>query len=128
MVRKRGGIGALVSAQERISHTIAKIREKWPNDHKRLRLDRVVMNGKELFRISRRDQLSYKCRIAKVDDGSKFHICAYNFRVDQDPMQPFEDKSMETACAHPASEPDNNKEARGSNENASNNIGQGANQ
>ena len=35
---------------------------------------------------------------------------------------------MATACAHPAPEPDNNKEARGSNENASNNIGQGANQ
>ena len=35
---------------------------------------------------------------------------------------------MATACAHPATEPDNNKEERGSNENASNNIGQGANQ
>ena len=35
---------------------------------------------------------------------------------------------MATACAHPSAEPDNNKEARGSNENASNNIGQGANQ
>ena len=43
-------------------------------------------------------------------------------------MQPFEDESMATACAHPAAEPDNNKEARVSNENASNNIGQGANQ
>ena len=35
---------------------------------------------------------------------------------------------MATACAHPSPEPNNNKEARGSNENASNNIGQGANQ
>ena len=35
---------------------------------------------------------------------------------------------MTTACGHPAAEPDNNKEARGSNENALNNIGQGANQ
>ena len=43
-------------------------------------------------------------------------------------MQSFEDESMTTACAHPAAEPDNNKEARGSNENTSNNIGQGANQ
>ena len=43
-------------------------------------------------------------------------------------MQPFEDELMATACAHPAPEPDNNQEARGSNENASNNIGQGANQ
>ena len=70
----------------------------------------------------------YKCRIAKIDDGSEFHICANNFRVDQDPMQPFEDKLMATACAHPAPELDNNKEARGSNKNALNNIGQGANQ
>ena len=43
-------------------------------------------------------------------------------------MQPFEDESTKTECAHPAAETDNNKEARGSNENASNNIGQGANQ
>ena len=35
---------------------------------------------------------------------------------------------MATACAHPAAETDNNEKARGSNENASNNIGQGANQ
>ena len=35
---------------------------------------------------------------------------------------------MATACTHPAAEPNNNNEARGSNENASNNIGQGANQ
>ena len=35
---------------------------------------------------------------------------------------------MTSPCTHPAAEPDNNKEARGSNENASNNIGQGANQ
>ena len=35
---------------------------------------------------------------------------------------------METECAHSAPESDNNKEARGSNENESNNIGQGSNQ
>ena len=122
MVRKRGGIGALGSAQERFFNPSANIREKWPNEHKRLRLERVVVTGKELFQISRRDQLAYKCRIAE------FQICANNFQVDQDPVQPFEDESMATACAHPAAEPDNNKEARGSNENASNNIGQGANQ
>ena len=81
-----------------------------------------------MFRISRRDQLASKCCIAEIDDGSKFHICANNFRVDQDPVQPFEYESMTTPCTHPADEPDFNKEARGSNENASNNIGQGANQ
>ena len=68
--------------------------------------------------------MAYKCCIAEIDDRSEFHICANNFRVYQDPVQPFEDESMATACAHPAAEPGNNKEARGSNENASNNIGQ----
>ena len=92
MVRKRGGIGALGSAQEIFFYPSAKIREKWPNDHKRMRLEIVVVSGKELFRISRRDQVAYKCRIAEIDDGSKLHICAKNFRVDQDPVQPFEDK------------------------------------
>ena len=128
MVRKRGGIGALGSAQARFFHPSAKIREKWPNDHKRLRLERVFLNGKELFHISRRNQFAYKCRIVEIDDWSEFHICANNFRVDQDPVQPFEDELLETACSNPAPEPDNNQEARGSNDNASNNIGQGANQ
>ena len=71
----------------------------------------------------------YKCRIAKIDDGSEFHICAHNFRLDQDPVQLFEYELVATACANPNSpEPDNNQESRGSNENTSNNIGQGANQ
>ena len=72
--------------------------------------------------------MAYKCRIAEIDDGSEFHICANNFQVDQDPVLPFEDESMTNPCTHPVAEPHLNKEARGSNENASNNIGQGANQ
>ena len=91
MVMKRGGIGALGSAQARFFHPSEKIREKWPNDHKRLRLERVVVTGKEQFRISWRDQLAYKCRIDDIDDGSEFHIYANNLRLDQDPVQPFED-------------------------------------
>ena len=79
MVRKRGGIGSLGSAQARFFHPSANIREKWMNDHKRLRLEIVVVTGKELFRILWRDQLAYKCRIAKIDGGSEFHICANNF-------------------------------------------------
>ena len=128
MVRNRGGIGALGYIQARFFQPSANIREKWPNDHKWLRLERVVVTGKELFRILRRYQLAYKCCISEIDDGRKFHICANNFRVDQDPVLPFEDESMTTTCDNPAPEPNNNKEARGSNENASNNIGQGSNQ
>ena len=129
MVRKRGGIGALGSYQAMFFHPSAKIREKWPNDNKRLRLERVVVTGKELFHISRKNQVAYICRIPDIDDGIEFHICANNFRVDQEPVQPFEEESVETARAHPsAPEPDNNQESRRSNENTSKNIGQGANQ
>ena len=118
MVRKCGRIGALGSSQARFFHPSAKIREKWPNDHKRLRLERVVVTRKELFRILRRNQLAHKCCIAEIDEGSESHICANKFRLDQDPVQPFEDESMAAACAHPDPEPDNNQEARGSNEKA----------
>ena len=87
------------------------------------------MTGKEIFHISRKDQIAYKCRIPEIDDEIKFHVCANNFRVYQDSVQPFEYDLVETARAHPrAPEPDNNQEARGSNDNLSNNIGQGANQ
>ena len=71
--------------------------------------------------------MAYNCRISEIDDRSEFHVCANNFLVDQDPVQPFEDESMATACVHPAAELNNSKEARGSNENASNNIGHGDN-
>ena len=109
MVRKCGGIGTLGSSQARFFHPSANIREKWPNNHKRLRLERLVLTGKDLFRILQRGQLAYKCRIAEIDDGSELHICANNFQVDQDPVQQFEDESMATACAHPDAEPNNNK-------------------
>ena len=46
MVRNHGVIGALGYAQARFFHPSAKIRDKWPNDHKRLRLERVVVTGK----------------------------------------------------------------------------------
>ena len=72
--------------------------------------------------------MAYKCCIAEIDNGSEFHICTNNFRVDQDPVQTFEDELMTTPCTHPAAETNNNKEAIGLNDNASNNIGQGANQ
>ena len=129
MVRKRGGIGDLGSSQASFFHPSANILDKWPNDHKLLRLERVVVTGKELFRISRKDQVAYKFRIPKIDDGIEFHICANNFRLEQDSAQPFEDELVATVRAHPrVYEPDNNQETRGSNENTRNNIGQGANQ
>ena len=71
MVRKRGGIGGLGSAQAWFFDPITKIREKWPNDHRRLRLERVFVTGKELFQISRRDKLAYKCLIAEIDNRSE---------------------------------------------------------
>ena len=109
MVRNCGGIGSLGSDQASFFQPRANIREKWRNDHKQLRLERVVVTVKERFRISRKDKVAYKCRIPEIDDGSEFHICANNFQVDQDPVQPFEDESVATAHAHPrAPEPDNN--------------------
>ena len=72
--------------------------------------------------------MAYKCCIVEINDESEFHIYANDFQVDQDPVQPFEDESMTTPYTHSDAEPDNNKEERGSKKNASNNIGQGANQ
>ena len=116
MVRKRGGIGALGSSQASSFHPSAKIREKWPNKHKRLRLERLVVTGEEMFRISGKDEVTYKCCIPEVDDGIEFHICANNFWVEQYLARPFEDKLVATARAHPcAPEPNNNQEARKSN-------------
>ena len=87
------------------------------------------MTGKELFRISWKDQVAYKYRIHEIDDGINFHIFANNFWVDQEPAQPFEAELVATTRAHPrAPEPGSNQEARGSNENTSNDIGQGENQ
>ena len=129
MARKRGGIGALGSAQARFFHPNATIREKWPNDQKVLRSERVFVTGKELFHILWKDQVAYKYRIPDIDNGIKFHIYENKFLVDQDPEQPLGYELVSTALTHyRAPEPDNKQEARGTNDNTRNNIGRGSDQ
>ena len=97
MAKKRGGIGAAGSAIARFFHPSAHIRAKWPNDYQRKRLTNVLITGKGMHRVNRKDQLCYECRIPEIDadlldEPITFHIVCNNFRVDRAGIVPFEDE------------------------------------
>ena len=92
MPKKSGGIGAVGSAKARFFHPSLKIREQWPNQHQQIRLSGVLVVGKGVHRVNRKDQLCYECRISEIDDNTIFHISCNNFKVETSPSTPFEDE------------------------------------
>ena len=48
--------------------------------------------GKGTHRVNRKDQLCYKCRTPKIDNGTLFHICYCNFNIEESPSTIFEDE------------------------------------
>ena len=124
--RKPGGVGAVGSGIARFFHPSQRIREKWPNEHQKLRVRGVVITGKGDHRINRKVQRAYECRIPDIDDSTVFNIVCGNFKVEQAPIHPFEDERV-TTNATPASRQaeDPNRALRASIQNAVNNIGVG---
>ena len=96
MAKKRGGIGATGSAKARFFHPSQNIRDKWPNQHPIIRLSGVLLVGKSVHRVQRKDQLCYECRIAEIDDSTIFHIVCNNFKVEVAASIPFEDEAVVT--------------------------------
>ncbi len=77
--RKPGGIGASGSAIARFFHPSKRIREKWPNEYQKKRVEGVVITGKAQHRINQKYQLSYECCIPDFNDGTIFRIVCSNF-------------------------------------------------
>jgi hypothetical protein len=69
-----------------------------------IRLSGVLVVGKGVHRVNRKDQLSYECRISEIDDNTIFHISCNNFTVETAPSTPFEDKIGPSTPAQPPSE------------------------
>ena len=90
MLRIQVGTGAKGSAQARSFHPIQNIREKWPNEHRTKRVLEVLFVWKGTHRVNWNDQLCYKCRIPKIN-GTVFHICWDNFKIEEAPPSTFED-------------------------------------
>ena len=44
--------------------------------------------GKGIHRVNRKDQLCYECRIPAID-GTVFHYCCGNFKIEEDPSTTF---------------------------------------
>ena len=74
------GIGAISSTKAQFFHPSDKIREKWPQDNKR-QLENVLVIGKGMRIVNKRNQWCYLVRIPEIDDGSVFHIVKFNFMV-----------------------------------------------
>jgi hypothetical protein len=92
MVRTLGGIGAVGSAKARFFHPSKNIREQWPNRHETLRVAGVLIVGKGLHRVRKKEQMCYECRIPEIDDNTIFHIVCANFKVVTGAATPFEDE------------------------------------
>lgn len=57
----------------------------------------MVVTGKGIHQVNRKDQLCYEVRIPEIDDGTIFHISCSNFRVDTAAATPFEDELVANA-------------------------------
>jgi hypothetical protein len=68
-----GGIRALGSAMARFFHPSQPIRDKWPHNEKRY-LTGVLVTGKAMQRIAKKDQKCYKVCIMEIDDDTEFFI------------------------------------------------------
>ncbi len=74
------GMGAVGSTKAQFFHPIDKIRGKWPQDNKR-QLENVLIIGKGMRIINKRNQWCYLVHIPKINNGSVFHIVKFNFTV-----------------------------------------------
>ena len=48
--------------------------------------------GKGIYRVQKKDQLCYQCRIPDIDDNTIFHIVCRNFKVEDAAATPFDDE------------------------------------
>ena len=90
--KKLAGIGAAGSGKARFFCPREHICAQWPNEHQRIRLAGVLIVGKGMHKVNRREQLCYECRIPEIDNGVIFHITCKNFKVEVDGATPFEDE------------------------------------
>jgi hypothetical protein len=89
---KPGGIGAKGSACARFFHPGQNIRDQWPNTHRTHRVSDALVVGKGIYRVQKKDQLCYECRIPDIDDNTIFHIVCRNFKVEDAAATPFDDE------------------------------------
>jgi hypothetical protein len=60
-------------------------------------LENVLVVGKAIHHVSRKDQLCYEVRIPEIDDSTIFVICCGNFKVEVEGATPFEDEVVVNA-------------------------------
>ena len=102
MVKKKiGGIGAKGSGKARFFRPSEHIRAQWSNEHQNIRLADVLLVGKGMHKVNRREQLCYECRITEIDNGVIFHITCKNFRVETVGATPFDDEVVVSAQISP---------------------------
>ena len=76
VLRKKGGIGAVGSPFAKFLHPSNLIRAKWPNEYKTRQCQGVVITGKGMHNVSRRQQLCYEYRVpGPVGEWEKQLVC-----------------------------------------------------
>ena len=124
--KKPAGVGALGKGMTRFFHPCAKINERWPMPPRGHVQENVVIVGKEIHRINKRDILSYRVRLPEIDDGSEFWIVCRNLSVTTIGARPFDDEAPPEGTVQREAATATVNPLRGQFENVSNNIGRGA--
>ena len=96
MVRMKAGIGVEGSGYARFFHPSKKICDQCPNEHGKLWLTGVLITGKVIHRVNRKQPSCYECRIPQIDNGTVFHICCSNFKVEKEGATPFSCETVPT--------------------------------
>ena len=97
MVRMKAGIGVEGSGYARFFHPSKKICDQCPNEHGKLWLTGVLITGKVIHRVNRKQPSCYECRIPQIDNGTVFHICCSNFKVEKEGATPFQSETVPNA-------------------------------
>jgi len=127
MTRKKGGIGATGSAFARFFHPSAGIRTFWSNTWQKHRCLNVLICGKGMHQISRRQQLAYECRIPEIDEDHVWYIACSNFKVEKEGPTPFPDEATQPPPPPQAPTPNDGTDAdHSSTENATSTVADGA--
>ena len=105
ILRLPGDIGAKGYAQAIFFHPSQHICEKWPNEHRTQRVLEVLLVGKGIHRVNRKDQLCYECRIPAID-VTVFHICRGNSKIEEAPSTTFKDEIVVTTVVAATQDPE----------------------
>jgi hypothetical protein len=97
--RKLAGVGAIGKAKARYFHPKNPVKEKLQELYEKHEFTNVLIVGKGVHRVNKKDQKCYECRIPDIDESIVFKLVCSHLSVTQSPNEPFPDEVTTTPVA-----------------------------